>query len=57
LFYAADAIGSFNWWMRLITGIIFGVGIVWLAYPHLEDAFAEVVHDLENKFQQAGLKT
>ncbi len=56
LFYAGDAVGSFNGWMRLITGIIFGVGIVWLAYPHLEDAFAEVAHDIESKFQRAGLK-
>jgi uncharacterized membrane protein len=56
LFYVGDAVGSFNWWMRLITGIIFGVGIVWLAYPHLEDAFAEVTHNIENKFHRAGLR-
>ena len=56
LFYVGDAVGSFNWWMRLITGIIFGVGIVWLAYPHLEEAFAEVVHDIESKFQRVGLE-
>ena len=56
LFYAGDAVGSFNWWMRLITGIIFGIGSVWLAYPHLEDAFAEVAHDIENKFRRAGVR-
>lgn len=32
-FYAGDALGSFNSWMRLITGPIAGLGIVWLAFP------------------------
>lgn len=35
-FYAGDAVGSFNSWMRLITGILFGVGVVWLALPYLD---------------------
>lgn len=35
-FYAGDALGSFNSWMRLLTGLLFGVACVWLAYPYLE---------------------
>ena len=35
-FYAGDALGSFNSWMRLITGALFGGGVVGLVYPHLE---------------------
>jgi hypothetical protein len=35
-FYAGDAIGSFNAWMRLLTGLLFNLGAVWLAFPYLE---------------------
>lgn len=38
-FYAGDAVGSFNSWMRLLTGILFGLGIVWFAFPYIEEAF------------------
>lgn len=41
-FYAGDALGSFNSWGRLITGVLFGIGIVGLAYPHLNAWFAEM---------------
>jgi uncharacterized membrane protein len=34
-FYAGDAIGSFNSWMRFFTGVLAGVGIVWLAFPYI----------------------
>lgn len=34
-FYAGDALGSFNSWMRLITGPLAGLGIVWLAFPYI----------------------
>jgi len=37
-FYAGDALGSFNSWMRFITGILAGLGIIWLAFPNLEDS-------------------
>ncbi len=40
-FYAGDALGSFNSWMRFITGILAGLGIVWLAFPNLEDSFGK----------------
>lgn len=42
-FYAGDALGSFNSWMRLITGLIFGIGVVWSAFPYLENAFIGIV--------------
>ena len=41
-FYAGDALGSFNSWMRLITGILFGLGIVWFGFPLLEESFVEM---------------
>lgn len=34
-FYIGNALGSFNSWMRLITGPIAGLGIVWLALPSI----------------------
>lgn len=32
-FYAGDGLGSFNSWMRLVTGTLAGLGIVWFAIP------------------------
>jgi uncharacterized membrane protein len=34
-FYAGDALGSFNSLMRFITGLLAGLGIVWLAFPFI----------------------
>jgi uncharacterized membrane protein len=31
-----------NWILRLITGGLFGAATVWLAYPYVEEAMAEV---------------
>ena len=38
-FYAGDAVGSFNSWMRLLTGILFGLGVVWFGFPYIDEAF------------------
>lgn len=54
-FYAGDALSSFNSWMRLITGVLFGIGVVWLAYPHLEAVFTEIATQIEAKFRSVGL--
>jgi uncharacterized membrane protein len=35
-FYAGDALGSFNSWMRFVTGLLAGLGIAWMAFPRLE---------------------
>ena len=34
-----------NWWLRSVTGAIFGIASVWLAYPYVEDAMREVLDD------------
>jgi uncharacterized membrane protein len=34
-FYAGDALGSFNSWARLISGLLAGLGIVWIALPYI----------------------
>ena len=38
-FYSGDAWGSFNSIMRLLTGILFGLGVVWFGFPYLDQAF------------------
>lgn len=42
-FYAGDAWGSFNSLMRLLTGILFGLGIVWFGLPYLDEVFNQEV--------------
>lgn len=37
-FYAGDAFGSFNSLMRLVTGVVAGLGIAWLALPFIYSA-------------------
>jgi uncharacterized membrane protein len=40
-FYVGDMLGSFNSWMRLLSGILFGVGVVWFGFPYLDEFFAD----------------
>ena len=54
-FYAGDSLGSFNSWMRLITGLLFSLGAVWFALPALENAFGETSQAVAEKFERAGL--
>lgn len=55
-FYMGDAFGSFNSWMRLLTGILFGLGVVWFLYPRIQASFTETSAQIEHKFQKAGLR-
>jgi hypothetical protein len=34
-FYAGDALGSFNSWMRFLTGLLAGSGIAWFVFPYM----------------------
>ena len=56
-FYAGDALGSFNSWMRLITGVLFGVAVVWLVYPYVQGSFADLANVYESKLRKAGIET
>jgi uncharacterized membrane protein len=38
-FYMGDAWGSFNSLMRLLSGILFGMGIVWFGFPFVNDCY------------------
>lgn len=52
-FYVGNGLGSFNSWMRLITGILFGVGLVWFSFPLIDDAFHDIARAIEAKFTRA----
>lgn len=34
-FYRGTVLGSFNSWMRLITGVLFGLALIWFTLPRL----------------------
>ena len=53
-FYEGDALGSFNSWMRLISGAIFGLGIVWFSFPYLHEAFTDSAKLIAEKFDRVG---
>lgn len=38
-FYVGDALGSFNSWMRLVSGVLFGLGVVWFGFPYVDELF------------------
>jgi uncharacterized membrane protein len=46
-FYQGDALGSFNSWMRFVTGVLFGIALVGFAFPYLNDAFTDIARQNE----------
>ncbi len=40
-FYLGNALGSFNSWMRLLTGVLFGLGLVLFAMPIIDDTIQQ----------------
>jgi uncharacterized membrane protein len=37
-----------NWWLRTVTGALFGAASVWLAYPYIDEAMQDVI-DVESQ--------
>lgn len=52
-FYIGDAWGSFNSLMRLLSGILFGWGVVWFAYPYVDEFFNPGVPSLARQKPRA----
>lgn len=52
-FYVGDALGSFNSWMRLLSGLLFGIGFVWFIYPRLHAASNDTADQIAAKFWRA----
>ncbi len=46
-----------NWELRVITGTLFALSCVWVAFPHLARAFADMRRDLEDRFRRIALET
>jgi uncharacterized membrane protein len=40
-FYIGNEFGSLNSWMRLLTGVLFGAGVVWFGFPYLHTYFLD----------------
>lgn len=51
-FYIGDTLGSFNLWARFISSLLFGLAVVWLVFPHLNQSLVEAVSDLRAKLTQ-----
>ncbi|MFO7684099.1 MAG: DUF2085 domain-containing protein [Chloroflexota bacterium] len=49
-FYVGDAPGSFNSWMRILSGLCFGIGVVWFLYPRINEGFDDTARQIEDKF-------
>jgi uncharacterized membrane protein len=56
-FYTGDALGSINSWLRLITGVLFGVGVVGVVYPYINQLARESDQELEVKLRRASIMT
>ena len=54
-FYVGDIFGTFNSWMRLISGIGFGIGVVWLIGPLVEENISNDVRLIGHKLQSLTL--
>jgi uncharacterized membrane protein len=63
-FYAGDALGSFNSLMRLVTGLLAGLGIEWLVFPYIfqtqaynqqldKKAYAKVIEQVQGQNPRA----
>lgn len=56
-FYAGDAWGSFNAWIRLISGVLFGFGSVWFGFPLVQDWMSNSVKVINDKYEYRRLIT
>ena len=51
-FYIGDKLGSFNSWMRLVSGIGFGIAVVWMSFPLISREMFQSYRALIIKRQQ-----
>ncbi|MCP4356516.1 MAG: DUF2085 domain-containing protein [Chloroflexi bacterium] len=50
VFYTGTTIGTLNWWLRTLTGLLFGLGLVWVLFPRFADYFKGVRTRLQPRF-------
>lgn len=54
-FYRGDALGTFNSWLRLFTGLLLAVGAVWLAFPYMDRHAQSTVIDIDAKIERVSI--
>jgi hypothetical protein len=53
-FYEGSTIGSLNWLLRTVTGLLFGLGLAWYLFTYLSDRFGAVRRELEPRLRRIG---
>lgn len=53
-FYEGSQAGSLNWWLRILTGTLFGLGITWYLFTRFDSYFRKVRQQLEPRLRQIG---
>ncbi len=51
-FYVGDSLGSINSWIRLLSGLFFGIGVVLFGFPYIGEIFEENTAIYENEQQK-----
>ena len=41
MFMVGSQLFSFNWWLRVLTGLTAALGVVWFAFPRMDRAVEE----------------
>jgi uncharacterized membrane protein len=54
-FYEGTTVGSLNWWLRTLTGLIFGLGISWFLFTWFADYFRDIRSRLEPRLRRIGV--
>jgi len=52
-FYTGTTIGTLNWGLRTLTGLLFGLGTVWYLFAYLDRRFAAIRRVLEPRLRKA----
>jgi len=53
-FYQETTLGSLNWLLRTLTGLLFGLGLAWFLFTYLSNRFAAIRQELEPKLRRIG---
>jgi hypothetical protein len=56
-FYQGTTIGSLNWLLRTVTGLLFGLALVWFLFTYLSGQFRSIQAKLETRFRRGANQT
>lgn len=54
-FYRGTTVGSLNWFLRTVTGLLFGLGLVWFLFTYFSIRFTAIRRQLEPKLRKIGV--